>query len=116
MSSTPFLYADSNFSVFHLDVVGPQLDRKVELVLSRPHVVLPAVPGAGEDATFEPALAEGSLEMQAVRLHCVEAAVAVGERYLLVARTDGSDGSGWDLFHPGDWYERALHGGDPTDT
>src|SRR5438309_9748480 len=61
MSSTPASYADSNFSVFHLDVVRAELDRKVELVLSGAHVVLPAVPGAGQHAPLELAVAERSL-------------------------------------------------------
>src|SRR2546428_13918279 len=52
MSSTPLSNADSNFSVVDLDVVGAQLDRKVELVLAGAHVVLPAVPGTGEDAAL----------------------------------------------------------------
>src|SRR5882724_3051402 len=77
ISSTPASYADSNFSVFNLDVVGPQLDREVELVLACSDVVLPAVPGAGEHTSVELALGERPLEVEAVRLHCIETAVAV---------------------------------------
>ena len=84
----PALNADSNFSVFDLDVVGAELDREVELVLARAHVVLPAVPRAGEDAALEAALAERALEVEAVLLDGVEAAVAVREGDLLVAGLD----------------------------
>src|SRR5437870_4876349 len=79
MSANPSLYADSNFSVFHLDVVRLQLDREVELVLPGADVVLPAVPRAGEDAALELAVTERSLQMEALRLDGVEAAVAVRE-------------------------------------
>ena len=91
MRSSPALNSYSNFSVFDLDVVGSQLDREIELVLTGPHVVLPAVPRAGQDAAFEPALAKGSSEVEAVRLEGVEAALAVGEDDLIVACSDGSD-------------------------
>src|SRR5215211_6546173 len=78
------LDADSNVSVFDLDVVGAELDREVELVLAGAHVVLPTVPGAGEHAAFEAALAQRALQVQAVLLDRVEAAVAVGQRDLLL--------------------------------
>ena len=77
-------------SVFDLDVVGAQLDREVELVLARAHVVLPAVPRAGEDAALEVAVAERALQVEAVLLHRVEAAVAVSDGDLLVAGLDRS--------------------------
>jgi hypothetical protein len=91
MRSSPALNSYSNFSVFDLDVVGSQLDREIELVLTGSHVVLPAVPRAGQDAAFEPALAEGPSEVEAVRLEGVEAALAVGKGDLVVAGPDGSD-------------------------
>src|SRR4051794_14486570 len=68
---------DSNLAVFDVDVVGAELDREVELVLPRAHVVLPAVPRAAEDAALEAALAERALEVEAVLLDGVEAAVAM---------------------------------------
>src|SRR5207244_5584737 len=93
MSSTPSSKADSNLSVFHLDVVGLELDREVELVLTGAHVVLPAVPGTRQHAPLEPSLAERALEVEAVLLHGVEAAVAVGQRDFGVARLDTADRS-----------------------
>src|SRR5690348_14221385 len=92
MSSTPLLKSDSNFSVFDLDVVGAELDREIELVLARADVVLPPVPGARQHAPLEAALAERPLEVDAVLLHGVEAAVAVREGDLLVACADTADG------------------------
>ena len=112
MSSRPFRYSDSNFSVGDLDVVGLELDREIELVLARADVVLPAVPGTGEDATLEAALAQWPLEVEAVRLDGVEAAVAIGERDLLLARLHGPDGARRDVLHPCDGHE--LHGRDPS--
>ncbi len=86
---------DSNFSVFHLDVVRAQLNREVELVLSRPHVVLPAVPWAREHAAFQAAFAQRALEMKAVLLDGVEAAGAVREGDLLVPSLHGTHRSRW---------------------
>jgi hypothetical protein len=114
MSSTPSLKSDSNVSVFDLDVVGPQLDREVELVLAGAHVVLPAVPGTGEDAALEVALPERPLEVEAVALDRVEAAVAVGESDLFLAGLDRPDGSLEDVLGARDGDEAILHGGDPS--
>ncbi len=108
MSSTPLLYANSNFSVFDPDVVRPQLDGEVELVLTRPHVVLPAVPGTGEDAPFEVAVRERPLEVEARLLDGVEAAAALREGDLLLACLDGPDGSGRDVLHTRDRNERHV--------
>jgi hypothetical protein len=91
MRSSPALNSYSNFSVFDLDVVGSQLDREIELVLAGSHVVLPAVPRAGQDAALEPAVTQRPAEVEAVRLDGVEAAFAVGERDLLVTGSNGSD-------------------------
>src|SRR6266498_3673733 len=115
MSATPALYADSNFSVLHLHVVGAQLDRQIELVLARPHVVLPAVPGTSEHAPFEHAFAERALEVEAVLLHCVEAAGAVGQGDLLFACLDGADRSGRYLLDARDGHEPLFgHQADPS--
>src|SRR2546423_6827444 len=100
INSTPALYADSNFSVFDLDVVGLQLDGEVELVLAGAYVVLPSVPGAREDAAFEAALAERALEVEAVRLHRVEASIAVRERNLLVPGPHRPDSARRDVLDP----------------
>ena len=108
MSFRPCLYADSNFSVFHLDVVRLQLDREVELVLPGADVVLPAVPRAAEDAAVQLTVAERSLQMEALRLDGVEAAVAVRERDLLLARPDGANGARRDVLDPSDGDE--IHG------
>src|SRR5213595_3844794 len=89
ISSRPRSNADADLSVLDPDVVRLELDCEVELVLARADVVLPAVPGAGEDAALEPPLPERPLEVDAVRLDRVEAAVAVGERKLHVAGVDG---------------------------
>jgi hypothetical protein len=83
-------------------------------VLARAHVVLPAVPGAGEHAALQFALAERPLEMEAVRLHGVEAAVAVGQGDLLLAGLDAVDGSGGDIVDPSDGDEAVFHAGDPS--
>src|SRR3989440_8725299 len=93
INSTPSLKADSNFSVFHLDVVRLQLDREVELVLPGADVVLPAVPGTAEDAALQLAVAERSLQVEALRLDGIEPAVAVRQRDLLVAGPYGSNGA-----------------------
>jgi hypothetical protein len=109
MSATPSSNADSNFSVFDLDVVGLQLDREVELVLPRPYVVLPAVPRAAEHAPFESALAERAPEMQAVSLHGIEAAVAVRKSDFGLSRGDRSDRSRWNVLHASDGDEAVFH-------
>src|SRR5439155_27359976 len=114
ISSTPASYADSNFSVFHLDVVRAELDREVELVLARAHVVLPPVPGAREHAALQLALAERPLEVEAVPLHGVEAAIAVGQGDLLLAGLDAVDGSGGNIVDSSDGDEAVFHAGDPT--
>ena len=107
-------HADSNFSVFDLDVIRPQLDREIELVLARSHVVLPPVPGAGEHAALQLALAERALEMHAVRLHGVEAAVAVRQRELFLASLDAEDAAGRNVLDSSDGDEAVFHAGDPT--
>ena len=114
ISSTPVSYTDSNFSVFHLDVVGAELDREVELVLARSHVVLPAVPGARHHAPIQLALAERSLEVEAVRLNRVETAVAVGQGDLLLACLEAADGSGRNVVDSSDADEAVFHAGDPS--
>jgi hypothetical protein len=105
MRSSPALNSYSNFSVFDLDVVGLQLDREIELVLARSHVVLPAVPRAGQDAAFEPAVAQRPSEVEAVRLDGVEAALAVGEGDLLVTGSNGSDAPRGHVLGSGDGQE-----------
>ncbi len=72
------------------------------------------MPGTREHAPLELALAEGPLEVEAVRLHRVEAAVAVGERDLLLAGLDAADGSGRNILEPSDGDEAVFHPGDPT--
>jgi hypothetical protein len=100
--------------VFHLDVVGAQLDCEVELVLACSDVVLPAVPGAREDAPVQPPLVKRPLEVKAVLLHRVEAAVAVREGNLLLAGLDAADSSEGNVLDPSDRDEAVLHAGDPT--
>jgi len=90
------------------------LDRQVELVLAGAHVVLPPMPGAGEHAPFQVALAERSLEVEAVALHRVEAAVAAGQGDLLLAFLDVADGSRGDVVDSSDRDEAVFHAGDPT--
>jgi len=72
------------------------------------------VPGAGEHAPVELALAERSLEVEAVRLHRIEAAVPVGQGDLLLARPDVSDGSRGNVVDSSDGDEAVFHAGDPT--
>jgi hypothetical protein len=109
MSATPSSNADSNLSVFDLDVVGLQLDREIELVLTRSYVVLPTVPGAGEYALLQSALAEWAPEMQTVPLHGVEAAVAVRQSDLSLACLDLADRSRWNILHASHGDEAVFH-------
>jgi hypothetical protein len=97
--------SDSNFSVFDLDVVGAELDRQIELVLARADVVLPPVPWARQHAALEAALPERPLEVDAVLLHGVEAAVAVREGDLLVACADAADGARRNVLDARDGHE-----------
>ena len=108
MSSTPFLYADSNFSVLDLDVVGSQLDCEVELVLSRADVVLPPVPRAREHTAIEPAVSERPLQVEAVLLDRVEPASAVGECDLLLAGADCTDRPRRDVLDLRDGHEPLV--------
>src|SRR4051812_44150638 len=112
MCSTPRRYSDSNFSVLDLDVVGPELDREIELVLPRAHVVLPAMPRTRQDAAPQEPLAERALQVDAVLLDRVEAAVAMSECDLLVSRTDSPDAARRDVLDPSDRDE--FHGRDPS--
>jgi CheY-like chemotaxis protein len=91
-----------------------KLDRQVEFVLAGADVVLPAVPGAREDAVFELPVAEWALEVQAVALDGVEASVAMGERDLLVTRLDRDDRPGRYVLDPRDRNEVVF--GHPLDT
>jgi hypothetical protein len=70
------------------------------------------MPGAGEDAAVEVPLAERALEVDAVLLDGVEAAVAVGEGDLLLAGADAAHGAGRDVLDAGDGHE--FHGRDPS--
>jgi len=60
----------------------------------------------------EPALAERALEVEAVPLNGEEAAVAVSERDVLVARADGRDRAQRDVLDACDRHE--LHARDPS--
>jgi hypothetical protein len=70
------------------------------------------VPRAGEDAAFEAPVAERALQVDAVPLDGVEAAVAVRERDLLVSCAYGRDRPGRDILDACDGHE--LHGRDPS--
>jgi len=83
-------------------------------VLARAHVVLPPVPGAREHAALQLALAERPLEVEAVPLHGVEAAIAVGQGDLLLSGLDALDGSGGNIVDSSDRDEAVFHAGDPT--
>ena len=83
-------------------------------MLAGPHVVLPAVPWAGQDAALEPPFAERASKVEAVRLSGVEAAVAVGEHDLLVAGPDRSEASWRHFLGARDGHECAFHPGDPS--
>ena len=72
------------------------------------------MPGAREDAPVQPAVAERPLKVEAVRLHGVEASVAVGQRDLVLAGLDAADGSGWNILDSSDGDEAVFHVGDPT--
>jgi len=83
-------------------------------MLACANVVLPPVPGAREHAALKFALAEWPLEVEAVPLHRVEAAVAVGQGELLLAGLDAVDGSGGNIVDSSDGDEAVFHAGDPT--
>ena len=70
------------------------------------------MPGAGENAVLEPALAERALQMEAMLLDCVEAAAAVSERDLLIACLNGADGTRRNVFDAGNGHE--VHGRDTS--
>ncbi len=72
------------------------------------------MPGAREDAALQFALAERPVEVEAVRLHGIEAAVAVGQGDLLVAGLDAVDGSGGNIVDSSDGDEAVFHAGDPS--
>jgi len=72
------------------------------------------VPGAREHAALQFALAERPLEVEAVPLHGVEAAVAVGQGDLLLAGLDAVDGSGGNIVDSSDGDEAVFHAGDPS--
>src|SRR5438445_7171022 len=78
--------SDADLSVLDLDVVRAELDREVELVLPRPDVVLPAVPGAGDDTALQVPLAERPLQVEAVPVDRIEADRAVRQPDLLLPR------------------------------
>ena len=103
-----------DLAVLDPNLVRPQLDRAVELVLARPDVVLPAVPGAREDVVFDPALAERALQVHAGVLRRVELAVDVGEGDLLVAGPHAAHRSGGNVVHAGDGHEAAGHALEPN--
>lgn len=72
------------------------------------------MPGTGQHAPVQPAVAERPLEVEAVRLHGVETPVAVGQRDLVLAGLDAADGSGGNLLDSSDGDEAVFHAGDPT--
>ena len=72
------------------------------------------MPRAGEDTAVQSALAQRALEVDAVLLDGVEAAVAVRQRDLLVAGADGGDRARRDVLDPCDRDE--LHARDPSNT
>ena len=72
------------------------------------------MPGAGDHTPVQPAVAERPLEVEAVRLHGVEAPVAVGQRDLVLAGLDATDGSGGNLLDSSDGDEAVFHAADPT--
>src|SRR5438105_15164729 len=102
MSSTPSSQCDLDLAVLDPHLVGPEPDRAVELVLAAPDVVLPAVPGAGEDVVVDATFAERPVEVEALALRRIELAVYVRERDSLLARLHGADRAGRDVVHAGD--------------
>src|SRR5213080_1388886 len=76
---------DADLAVFDANLVGLELDGAVELVLAGADVVLPAVPGTAQHVSLEPALAERSLQVEAVALRRVELVADPRERDVLLA-------------------------------
>ena len=69
-----------------------ELERAVELVLARPDVVLPAVPGP-RGRSLELPVAERPPSVQAVALRCIERALDFEERELALARRNDACGA-----------------------
>src|SRR5438876_5783243 len=81
----------------------------VHRVAARGHVVLPAVPRAGDDHALELALPERPATVEAGVVDGVERAAHVEERDLLAARLDALARSGRDVADGGDFHE-GRHG------
>src|SRR5437867_129420 len=81
----------------------------VHRVAARGHVVLPAVPRAGDDHAVELALPERPAAVEAGVVHGVERTAHVEERDLLAARLDALARSGRDVADGGDSRE-GRHG------
>jgi hypothetical protein len=111
MRSSPRSSSDGDLDLAVLDAnrVGLELDRAVELVLAGPDVVLPAVPGAAQDVTLQPALAKGPLEMEAVTLQREDLVADPGKRDVLLADTDAGQRSRLDLVGLRDSHKSLCH-------
>src|SRR6476659_2237967 len=95
--SSPVWKLDANVAALDVDGIGLDPDRVVELVETRADVVLPPVPGAGQDVIRERALAERPVEVQAGALGRVPLAVDVGQRELALAGADAAHRPGGDV-------------------
>src|SRR5256714_12234801 len=93
---------DLDLAAFDFDLERLQLDSVIEFVLPGPHVVLPAVPWTAQRLSLEPAVAERSLQVEAVLLRGEKLAVDVRDRKLLFVDLDGLDRSRRDVLDAGD--------------
>src|SRR5207247_8117075 len=103
--STARSVGDRDLAVLDADLVGAQTDRVVELVQSRAHVVLPTVPGAGEDGVLQMTFGERALQVEAVALNGVHLSADVREGDLLALDLDVLHPPWRNLFRAGDGDE-----------
>src|SRR5262249_56518702 len=99
---------DEDVAALDLGLVARDL-QVVRDALAGADVVLPGVPGAGDDAALEVALAERAAAMRALVVERVKDPVHVEERDVLAADRHSFSGAGSDLGHRADLHERR-HG------
>src|SRR5262245_57729559 len=97
--------ADEDGVAFDLHIVAVDALALVHRVDAGRDVVLPAVPGAGDDHALELALAERAAAMEARVVDRVKGAADVEERDLLAARLDAFSRAGRDVGDRGDLHE-----------
>src|SRR5262249_41147234 len=77
------LYADFDVVAFDLNVVLRQLRGWIERILTSDHIKLPAMPGAGEDVSFELSFAYRTAAMRTHILECIKIASDIPDGNLI---------------------------------